>query len=298
MTKDLELPEPPAYTAADFEGCEKPSDYLEVFFDWYRHIAVLCTLTAAILAESGAAKPVSPLTSAVLVGLLNRCARLMLANVALSHEGKFGEALSILDRCIKESATKVQWICQEDTDDRAKRFVADGLGAEIEFKTLLEQAVANRSGIRLPIEDRMLRSIDDYFRKGMTSVSEVQSTKKMPNFEQLFSALGQTRMDYVIHQRLGSHHIHGTWPSLLHHYLEEDPNGILQMWSEPLAPHITQFVAVALSVSEAIQSYAKVRLRPSDADEWSQMVRTRTEAMFDLYKLAVQRIDSNRMPST
>src|SRR6266480_119580 len=47
----------------------------------------------------------------VLVGLLNRCARLMLSNIALSHEGKFGETTAIIDRCIFETAVKLTWLC-------------------------------------------------------------------------------------------------------------------------------------------------------------------------------------------
>ena len=92
----------------------------------------------------------SPQRYYVLIGLLNRCARLMLSNVALSHERKFGETTAIVDRCIFESAVKIIWLCHAASDEEFTRYLADGLKTEVEFKARIEADIAANGGATLP----------------------------------------------------------------------------------------------------------------------------------------------------
>jgi hypothetical protein len=90
------------------------------------------------------------------MGLVNRCARLMLSNVALSHDGKFGETTAIVDRCIFESALKIIWLCRSASQEEFTRYIATGLKTELEFKAAIEANIMANDGVPVPIEKRML----------------------------------------------------------------------------------------------------------------------------------------------
>jgi hypothetical protein len=82
----------------------------------------------------------------------------MLANIALSHEGKFGETTAIVDRCIFETAVKIVWLCEDPSQEKFDQYLAEGLKTDLEFKAQIESNIAARNGQAQPIETRMLRS--------------------------------------------------------------------------------------------------------------------------------------------
>jgi len=47
----------------------------------------------------------------------------------------------------------------------------------------------------------------------------VLTTKKLPDMASMLLDLGENRISYVVLERYGSHHVHGSWPSLRAHYL-------------------------------------------------------------------------------
>jgi hypothetical protein len=49
---------------------------------------------------------------------------------------------------------------------------------------------------------------------------EVSKVPAQPNLRAMMEDLGMYDLQYIVMQGLGSHHIHGTWSSLLLHYLE------------------------------------------------------------------------------
>ena len=85
------VPNSPRISAEQLEECRKTGDFCPILFEWYKFTGALCNFFASIKRESVALRSVPAQDYYVLIGLLNRCSRLMLANVALSHEGVFGE---------------------------------------------------------------------------------------------------------------------------------------------------------------------------------------------------------------
>jgi hypothetical protein len=100
------VPDPPAFTDDEIRHCRETGDFRPILFEWYKFVGCLAILLAHIQRGSLAFRPITAGHYHVLIGLLHRCARLMLSNVALSHEGRFGETTAIVDRCIFESAIK------------------------------------------------------------------------------------------------------------------------------------------------------------------------------------------------
>ena len=178
----------------------------------------------------------------------------MLANVALSHEGRFGETTAILDRCIFETALKVLWLCETPDPDRFRRFIADGLKTELEFKSRIQTNIDKRGGAPLPIEVRMLHSIDNYMADSGLTPSEVLETKKLPDLASIVDTLGHDRTVYLVGQKIGSHHVHGTWPSLRMHYLEER-DGELRARDHDCATHVNQYVFIPRVVLNALSAF-------------------------------------------
>lgn len=134
------LPEAPNITEEDLHRCRESGDFCPVLFEWYKFVGALAVTFACLRRESPALRSIPEDEYAILIGLLNRFARLMLANVALSHEGGFGETTSIIDRSIFESCVILSWLCRTRDIDRFVRYKASGLKTEVELK---EQILAN-----------------------------------------------------------------------------------------------------------------------------------------------------------
>jgi hypothetical protein len=247
-------PDPPEFDRELLSNCEKTGNWTPVLFEWYKYTGQSAIYTASIDPESPALRKIDPKYFTILIGLINRCARLMLSNVVLTHEGKFGETASIIDRCISESAIKIRWLCKKNSKDCFMRFMADGLKSEIEFKKKIQENIKSHNGLEMVIEERMLKSIDRYIQTSGLSPEEIVRSKKLPDLANMLNDLEIDRLGYVVIQRMGSHHIHGTWPGLLCHYLEETDKG-LSLRDHDCAPSDNQYVLIPLLVINALSDF-------------------------------------------
>lgn len=255
-TEDNAFPDPPKIEESLLAACRASDDFRPVLFEWYKYVGIVANFVASLRRDSPAARKISELHYAVLIGLLNRVARLILANVALSHKGKFGESTAIVDRCIFESCVKLAWLCAPDTSiERFDQFIADGLKTEVEFEKEIRANVAGRGGKVLQIEKRMLASIARCFADVGITAEQAAASKKLPDVAAMIKALGQSRLLYVVGQRIGSHHVHGTWISLRIHYLEKDPNGGLRPRDHDCQTHVNQFLMIPGVVLIAMQAF-------------------------------------------
>jgi hypothetical protein len=285
------LPTAPTFSVEDMERCRRTGDYNPVLFEWYKFVASLAFLVTNIKRQSPAFRPMPPRHYHVLIGLLNRCARLMLSNVALSHEGKFGETTAIVDRCIFESALKVVWLCEQPSEERFTRFLADGLKTELEFKQEIEANIETRGGKVLPIEQRMLRSIANHIAAAGLTPDEIVAAKKLPDVASMMSSLGFTRIHYVIAQKIGSHHVHGSWPSLLFHYLEEESEEEAFAFAprgHDCETNRNQYMFVSGVVLQAMASYVRYAFNENkDAETFGSLFDTTEQEIMKVYRDAV-----------
>ncbi|WP_258390968.1 DUF5677 domain-containing protein [Stenotrophomonas maltophilia] len=260
------LPEAPTITEDQLARCRAADDFCPVLFEWYKFTSALCNFLAHLQAESPAVTAPPPRDYSVLIGLLNRMSRLMFSNVALSHEGLFGETTAIIDRCIFESATKLIWLCETEHHDRFDRLVADGLKTELKFRNQIQENAAER-GESLVIETRMLESIERQIQSSGLDAAHIAASQKLPDLASMIAALRRNKLLYLVGQKIGSHHVHGTWPSLTFHYLEE-ANGALVPRGHDCSTHVNQYVFVPLIVLDALRSFARFVFRdPADCGE-------------------------------
>lgn len=207
------LPTPPRFTEEELARCREAGDFCPLLFEWYKFTSALCNFYACLQVDSPAVTAPPPRDYAVLVGLLNRMSRLMFSNVALSHEGLFGETTAIIDRCIFESAIKLIWLCETNDQDRFDRFVADGLKTELKFREKIQATIAGR-GVALAIETRMLESIERHIQSSGMDAASIAASQKLLDLASMISAVRGDTLLYLVGQKIGSHHVHGTWPSL------------------------------------------------------------------------------------
>jgi hypothetical protein len=257
------FPAPPIISDEQIKNCRASGDYCPIMFEWYKYVGLIANLIASIERTSRAAREIPSPQYGALIGLLNRCSRLMLANVALSHNGLFGETTAILDRCIFESTVKVLWLCNQNSDDAFRRFFAEGLKTELELKSEIQEKIAKRGGKTLVIEERMLASIERYLATSGLSDREVSASKKLPNLASMIQDLGHNRLAYVVGQKIGSHHVHGTWPSLLLHYLDWDTEGSFRPRDHDCSTHINQYIFVPLMVLWALKEFCSFIVKDS-----------------------------------
>ena len=247
------LPNAPNFTEEQIGQCRETGDFSPVLFEWYKFTGALCNFFASLQADSPAITAPAPRDYAVLIGLLNRISRLMLSNVALSHDGLFGETTAILDRCIFESAIKTVWLCETDAQDRFDRLVADGLKTELKFREQLQSNIAER-GEALIIETRMLGSIERHIQSSEMNAEAISASLKLPDLASMIKAIRGQELLYLVGQKIGSHHVHGTWPSLRFHYLEER-DGVLGPRDHDCRTHVNQYVFVPLIVLDTLRSF-------------------------------------------
>ena len=258
------VPNPPRISPEQLEECRKTGDFCPILFEWYKFTGALCNFFASIKRESVALRSVPAHDYYVLVGLLNRCSRLMLANVALSHEGVFGETTAIVDRCIFESAVKVVWLAESSVPDKFRRLVAEGLKTELEFRIKINANIQARGGELLAIEKRMLTSIENHIVSSGMLDTEIDASKKCPDLASMIDGIGHDRLLYLVGQKMGSHHIHGTWPSLRLHYLEKGEDDELRPRDHNCETHVNQYVFIPMVVLAAMGAFIRFVLSDTE----------------------------------
>ena len=281
MKEENKIPEPPVITDEEIDKCRETGDYCPVLFEWYKYVGVLCNFYACIRLDSPAIRSIPSIQYYILVGLLNRCSRLMLANVALSHEGLFGETTNIIDRCITESATKITWLFHHMKDDYFNRLLSDGLKTELEFKKWIQTAIDKR-GEPINIESRMLNSIYNHINSSGLSESEIEKSNKLPDMAAMLDSLGHDRLMYIVLQKMGSHHIHGTWPSLRLHYLEEEDGNLLPR-DHDCETHVNQYMFVPIMILRAMCSF--IDFICDDADDKEAFQQAPKAIMEEIMKI-------------
>ncbi len=263
------LPDPPTFSNDLLEQCKQDCDFRPILFEWYKYVGVLSNRAACLAPDSPAFRSIPAVHYAVLMGLLNRCSRLMLSNIRLSCAGRYGETTRLLDRSITESAIKVRWLCHKDDHDSFTRYLADGLKKDSQLKQHIEENISDRGGDALVIETRMLRSIQNCITLSGLSEQEVNDAKKLPDFATMCRDLGLGGLFYIASQRMGSHAVHGTWSDLVFNYLSHEDDQGFSPRDHEVDTQDVQYISVSRLVLAAIASFLNyVAAEPSEVKDF------------------------------
>jgi len=259
----VSLPTPPTFDDALVEKCRAGRDFRPMLFDWYKYVATLSLTVGSILPDSPGVRRIPSIHFGTLVGLLNRCFRLMMSNVALIADGHFVEATQVLDRCVIESALKIQWLCLPESKARFSRFLADGLSRDLKLKDHIQQSMRERGGRPLVIERRMVESIQGCLGAAGLSEGQVRGAARLPTLDLICVDLKLPEGFYIAVQGMGSHPVHGTWTDLIRNYLIER-DGVFKLRYEGVTTHHNQYVIVSRMVVRSIRTFLSHITDPED----------------------------------
>lgn len=124
----------------------------------------------------------------------------------------------------------------------------------------------------------MLASIERYISLSKLSEEKIKSIKKLPSLSSMLEGK-KNELLYIVGQRIGSHHVHGNWPSLLHHYIKSNESGNFSPRDHDSETHINQYVFISLFVLEAMKSFVQYIFKGLDSDLLDLIAATQNEIM-------------------
>lgn len=240
-------------------GTDPKKSVSEIAFDLYRETAIVAIVSSHLYESYDPIKGALPRDQAIEAGLLIRIIKFMASVLALlcDKTREHGEVIMALNRCITESAINLRFFCEKATQQDFDEFVKSSLKPEKETYTIIQENVSKR-GEALPIETRMINSINRVFRNsGVTGVNELNSIPKRKGYKSILKTMGM-ESDYPMLQGVPSHAIHGTWVDLMLHHLEEVDSGFRPK-PDPTRPDARLICPINMIVLTAVKSYVDKR---------------------------------------
>ncbi len=245
----------PNFTEELWTYCRKHNDFMPILFEVYKHIGGVCAYFTYMSRSSPAVKEMPALHYAVLVGLLNRCIKLMLSVLHLASNKKFGDTIGLLSRSIFESSVIIQWLCKMDDDESFSRYLADGLKTDLKLKDHINENNSKREGKILVIEKDMLDSIQDYIESTDMSEKAIRDMRALPNLANMCDDIELPKSFYIGIQRMGSHSVHGTWTAIRGFSLKQDEDGEYYPRGNDVRPHENQFMITPLIILATLRCF-------------------------------------------
>lgn len=248
---------PPVYEV-DFDGLQQATSeesFLQASFELLKEAAGLTTLVSGVFGseERGYSR-----NDAVLVGHLVRMIKLMRSLIRITADEHGGDQQMQLIRQFLDSASTVAYLL-EDPDDssRFEAYLQYSLISEREFLANVNQQIQKRGGRKLPIEERIEKSIGQTFASAGLDPTSLPSRKNIdwPSAESRLRLLGPTAYSAY---RTGSDSIHGGWHDLERNHLESVGDHFVPNFDPaPLRPQ--PFFAMALIAVGMGKDYLKWR---------------------------------------
>lgn len=136
---------------------------------------------------------------------------------------KRGELTFIFARLLFEALVNVRFLIQEFSPATIDSYVAYSLQHERQLSDLIAANIAKRGGAPLPIEERMLKSIDRTSRASNLTLDKISPralrTWGGKNIYERVKALGLEQM-YLAFFGGGSNSIHGNWQEIQGNHLD------------------------------------------------------------------------------
>lgn len=197
---------------------------------------------------------------AICAAMLVRIAKLCNGLLIVVEAGGARDLAFILNRCIFETAIHARYLMRHLQDDALfERFVDSGLDVERELHDLIMENVIERRGERLPIEDRMLATMERLATDSGRRLDALPRARRWgPDLRQQIEDVTPSGVSlglYVGSQRMPSHATHGTWVDLLTNHLDRHSDGfsVSCSWS---TTDTRLVLPIALSALEATMQYS------------------------------------------
>ena len=137
-------------------------------------------------------------------------------------------------------------------------YVESCLGPERELFERISANIADRGGEHLPIEDRMLSSLNRVCHASGKTIDQIDKKRGQwgVNFRERLKVLGKEDL-YLSLQRVGSHSVHGTWVDLMLNHLDESASGMYRPKTKK-RPGARDLTPTAFLVLDSVSSYVQI----------------------------------------
>lgn len=206
--------------------CDEGGSFSPTAFELYKETVIVLAVSSHSYTGEETGKGALNRNQAICAGLLVRIAKFMTAVLQLVSTADRGEVVMALNRSILESATNLRFLLLKNETKLYDDFVRSGLGPERELYDVIQVNIKNRGGDVLPIEERMLKSIERACSLAGLKIEEINPKVRDwgGNLKERLKALGEEEL-YLSTQRIPSHAVHGTWVDLILHHLQEGEGG-------------------------------------------------------------------------
>lgn len=231
----------------------------ELAFELYKEVGCLLAVCAFSYVGDKPSEIILRRDQAICAGLLIRIIKFMTAVVQLvAGDTERFEVVMALSRSILESTVNLRFLLLKNEKRFFDQFVKFSLAPERALYDQITRNISDRTGIELPIETRMLASIQRTCKDSGVNIEEIN-----PKFGDwgggLRNRLKALNLEdsYVSLQRIPSHAIHGTWVDLLLYHLETKEGGFSPKPTWTLVD-VRLLAPVSLYALEAAREYIKM----------------------------------------
>lgn len=139
------------------------------------------------------------------------------------------ETSFIFARLIFETVVTIRYLVRYFSRELVTSYVVNSFKHEIKLRKKIDQKIAARGGVILPIEDRMIKSIDRAFSNAGLNPEELDGPNVRnwggKNLYEKASDLGMGE-GYLAAFSGPSHSIHGAWGDIYSHCLQTEGDGL------------------------------------------------------------------------
>lgn len=151
----------------------------------------------------------------------------------------------------------VMYLIKNSDDELYDRFVKTGLSADKALYNQINENVSERNGVLMPIECRMLESIELTCKKSGIKIEELdpkwKNWSKGGGFRKRLAEVWHDNA-YVGLFRVASHSVHGTWGDLILNYLSPEGDGFV-LKDDFKSADTRTIVPMCMIVVEACRDY-------------------------------------------
>ena len=258
----------PAVDVKPIYECKTLHESGGIAFELYKEACRVVAFTAHILDSAAASQGGFPRNQAICAGLMVKISKFMVAVIQLSTGDDRGEIVLALNRVIFEAAINLEFLARSGDDKYFDQFVDFSLGPEREMYDQIHTNIEARGGEVLPIEGRLLNSIERTCAASGLTIETVEKKQRnwAENVRERLKALGKESL-YATVYRMPSHAVHGTWADLLVGHLTYDrTRNVFQPETKWTRVGSRLLSPIALLVLDAIDPYLE-RFLPGFTEE-------------------------------
>lgn len=239
----------------------RESDFVWIAVDLLKESASYVCIGANILGEN----PSWDRNQAIIGGNAVRLFKLLSAFLdQVCQERR--ETADILARLVFETAVSTRYLIRFFSDELALSYIKHSLRHERKLLDRINSNISERAGILMPIEDRMLKSLDRTAKLAGIPLEDIDLDDRAPwgrkNLHQKAQAIGWGELYDGMFGGM-SHNVHGSWQDLYAHHLEADDNGRFTPdlnWNRPRPQPIFALGQVANQTASDVIAFLGVQL--------------------------------------